>query len=448
MSVVLRRSFRYLPVVLILAVAACGKSQQQAGGFHGFPPAAVTVQKVEPHTFPVSFEYVGQTQGSKDVEVRARVTGIIEKRLYQEGSFVKAGQPLFIIDARQYQAQVNAANADLARAQAQKAQADRELARLKPLAERKAIGQKEADDAASNADFAAAAVKSAQAKLAELNLNLGYTKVLAPISGLSSRAQKSEGSLATQNETLLTTISQIDPIWIVFNVSENEQLRLNRAMAEGRLQLPKDNAYDVTVQLSDGSTFPRQGHINFADTRVNPTTGTYEMRAEIPNADGALKPGQFVRVILRGAKRVDVLAVPQVAVLDGPQGKFVYVASKDKDGKDVAVVRPVVVGDWVDANGSNEWVIESGLKPGDPVIVNGVAKVMPGGPINLGGAPAAPGATAASQGAAGASAAASGTANASASSPAPANASGSTPGAAAKEASSSKAPASSTPPKP
>jgi len=388
MSVVLRRSFRYLPVVLILAVAACGKSQQQAGGFHGFPPAAVTVQKVEPQTFPVSFEYVGQTQGSKDVEVRARVTGIIEKRLYQEGSFVKAGQPLFIIDARPYQAQVNAANADLARAQAQKAQADRELARLKPLAERKAIGQKEADDAASNADFAAAAVKSAQAKLAELNLNLGYTKVLAPISGLSSRAQKSEGSLATQNETLLTTISQIDPIWIVFNVSENEQLRLNRAVTNGQLTLPRDNAYDVTVKLSDGSTFPKQGKINFADTRVNPTTGTYEMRAEIPNADGALKPGQFVRVILRGASRVDVLAVPQVAVLDGPQGKFVYVAGK-KDGKDVAMPRPVVVGDWVAANGTNEWVIDSGLKPGDPVIVNGVAKLMPGGPINVGAEPAA-----------------------------------------------------------
>jgi len=388
MSVVLRRSFRYLPVVLILAVAACGKSQQQAGGFHGFPPAAVTVQKVEPQTFPVSFEYVGQTQGSKDVEVRARVTGIIEKRLYQEGSFVKAGQPLFIIDARPYQAQVNAANADLARAQAQKAQADRELARLKPLAERKAIGQKEADDAASNADFAAAAVKSAQAKLAELNLNLGYTKVLAPISGLSSRAQKSEGSLATQNETLLTTISQIDPIWIVFNVSENEQLRLNRAVTNGQLTLPRDNAYDVTVKLSDGSTFPKQGKINFADTRVNPTTGTYEMRAEIPNADGALKPGQFVRVILRGASRVDVRAVPQVAVLDGPQGKFVYVAGK-KDGKDVAMPRPVVVGDWVAANGTNEWVIDSGLKPGDPVIVNGVAKLMPGGPINIGAEPAA-----------------------------------------------------------
>lgn len=389
MSVALCRSFRYWPAALVLVLAACGKSQQQAGGFHGFPPADVALQSVEPQTFPVSFEYVGQTQGSKDVEVRARVTGIIEKRLYQEGSFVKAGQPLFIIDARQYQAQVNAASADLARAQAQKAQADRELARLKPLAERKAIGQKEADDAASNADFAAAAVKSAQAKLAELNLSLGYTRVVAPISGLSSRAQKSEGSLATANDTLLTTISQIDPIWIVFNVSENEQLRLNRAMAAGQLQLPKDNAYDVTVVLSDGSMFPRRGRINFADTRVNPTTGTYEMRAEIPNGDGALKPGQFVRVILQGAQRVNVLAVPQVAVLDGPQGKFVYVAGKDKDGNDVATPRPVVVGDWVGANGSNEWVIESGLKPGDRVIVNGVAKLMGGGPIRIGPAPAA-----------------------------------------------------------
>src|SRR5690242_19482269 len=336
-----------LGVMAALVLAGCGQSQSKTA-FAGFPPAEVSVVSVAPRSFPVAFEYVGQTAGSKDVEVRARVTGIIERRLYAEGSPVKAGQPLFVIDPKPYAAQFAQAEADLARAQAQKAQADRERARLAPLAERKATGQKEADDAAANADFAAAAVKSAQAKLAEINLNLGYTKVLAPISGLSSRAQKSEGSLATQNETLLTTISQIDPIWIVFNVSENEQLRLNRAVTNGQLTLPRDNAYDVTVKLSDGSTFPKQGKINFADTRVNPTTGTYEMRAEIPNADGALKPGQFVRVILRGASRVDVLAVPQVAVLDGPQGKFVYVAGK-KDGKDVAMPRPVVVGDWVAA---------------------------------------------------------------------------------------------------
>src|SRR5690349_17561592 len=379
---------RVLPLVLIAALAACGQ-KPQGGGFHGFPPAEVTVQPVALQTFPVTFEYVGQTQGSKDVEVRARVTGIIEKRLFEEGSPVKAGQTLFIIDARQYQAQVAAANADVARAQAQKAQADRESARLKPLAERKAIGQKEADDAASAADLAAAAVKASQAKVSELSVNLGYTKVIAPISGLTSRAQKSEGSLATANETLLTTISQTNPIWVIFNISENEQLRLNRAVAANQLQLPKDNAYDVTIKLADGSTLPRTGRINFADTRINPTTGTYEMRAEVANPDGALKPGQFVRVVLKGAARQNVVAVPQVAVLDGPQGKFVYTLGKDKDGKDVAVPRPVVVGDWVDANATNQWVIESGLKPGDQVLINGIAKLMPGGPVKIGSAPAA-----------------------------------------------------------
>jgi membrane fusion protein (multidrug efflux system) len=388
---------RSTPVAAVVAslaavlLASCGAGGPPGGGFHGFPPAEVTTLTIAPHSFPVSFEYVGQTWGSKDVEVRARVTGIVEKRLYQEGTPVKAGQVLFVIDPKPYAAQVAQAEAELARAQAQKAQADREAARHKPLAERKAIGQKEADDAASNADFANAAVKSASAKLDELKLNWGYTRVVAPISGLSSRAQVSEGALATQNTTLLTTISQTDPIWVAFTISENDQLRLNKATAAGALVLPKDNAFDVTVKLSDGSEFPRRGRINFSDTRVNPTTGTYEMRAELPNADAALKPGQFVRVVLRGAERRNAITVPQAAVLDGPQGKFVYVTAKDKDGKDIAQPRPVVVGDWVDAGGRNQWVIESGLKPGDVVIVDGIAKLQPVGSIKLGGGPAAPG---------------------------------------------------------
>ena len=460
MPVAQRSLFRLFPIVLVLVFAGCGQSKQQAGGFHGFPPAEVVVQAAAPRTFPVSFEYIGQTQGSKDVEVRARVTGIIEKRLFEEGAAVKAGQPLFIIDARQYQAQVAAANADVARAQAQKAQADRELARLKPLAERKAIGQKEADDAASNADLAAAAVKAAQAKVSELSVNLGYTKVVAPISGLTSRSQKSEGSLASANETLLTTISQTNPIWVVFSISENEQLRLNRAVAANQLELPKDNGYEVTIKLSDGSTLPRKGRINFADTRINPTTGTYEMRAEVANPDGALKPGQFVRVILHGAERQNVIAVPQIAVMEGPQGKFVYVVGKDKEGKDVAMPRPVVVGDWVDANASNQWVIESGLKAGDPVIVNGVAKVMPGGAVKVaaagadaaGAAGGAAGASGGAAGAAGGAAGASGgAAGASGAGGAPAAAA---PGAAAASSSAAASPdkaatnsASSPPPK-
>jgi membrane fusion protein (multidrug efflux system) len=371
-----------LSVVAAFLLVGCSPSQSKAA-FAGFPPAEVNVVSVAPHNFPVAFEYVGQTAGSKDVEVRARVTGIIEQRLYTEGSAVKAGQPLFIIDPKPYAAQVAQAEADLARAQAQKAQADRERARLGPLAERKAIGQKEADDAASNADLAAAAMQSAKARLDELKLNWGYTKVVAPISGLSSRAMKSEGSLATANDTLLTTISQTDPIWVVFSISENEQLKLNRAMASGTLALPKDNAFEVTIKLADGSTFPRRGKINFADTRVNPATGTYEMRAEVANRDAALKPGQFVRVVLRGAERKDALAVPQIALLDGPQGKFVYVAGKDKDGKNIAQPRPVSVGDWIDGDGGNLFVIESGLQPGDNVIVNGIARLQPGAPIAI-----------------------------------------------------------------
>ena len=166
---------------------------------------------------------------------------------------------------------------------------------------------------------------------------------------------------------------------------------LDRAVAEGRLTLPKDNAYAVTVRLSDGSTFPRKGRINFSDSRVNPATGTYEMRAEIANADGVLKPGQFVRVQLGGAVRNNALAIPQVAVLDGTQGKFVYVAGKDKDGKDVAVARPVTLGAWVEADGANLWVVEKGLAPGDVVIVDGIARLQPGAPIALGGPPGAPG---------------------------------------------------------
>lgn len=384
------RATPVFPVLLALLVAACGPSQPPGGGFHGMPPAEVTVIKVEPKTLPASFEYVGQTTGSKEVEVRARVTGILEKRLFQEGAPVRAGQTLFIIDPRQLAAQTASLEAEVSRAQAQKAWAEREVARLKPLAERKAVGQKEADDAISNAEIMAAQLKTAEAKLQEMKISLGYTTVTAPISGLSSRAPKSEGSLVNANETLLTTISQVDPMWIPFQISENEQLQLNKAVSEGRLTLPKDNNYELVVQLADGSTLDRKGRINFADTRINPSTGTFEMRGEVVNRDGLLKPGQFVRVRLQGAQRNNALSVPQVAVMDGAQGKFVYVVDKDKDGKDVAAVRPVQLGPWVSQGGQNLWIIDGGLKPGDQVIVDGVAKLRPAAPITVVAPGAAP----------------------------------------------------------
>ena len=200
--------------LLAAILAACGQQPPGGGGFQGFPPAQVTTLKVEPATIPVSFEYVAQTAGSKDVEIRARVNGIVEKRYFTEGSAVRAGQPLFLIDPKPYEASVAVAEAEVARANAQKSQAEREAARLKPLAERRAIGQKEADDAQSNAELAAANVKAAEARLRSAQLDLGYTSVVAPIAGLTSRAQVSEGALAAANQTQLTTISQVDPMWV------------------------------------------------------------------------------------------------------------------------------------------------------------------------------------------------------------------------------------------
>src|SRR2546425_7961135 len=372
-------------------LAACGPAPQQGGGFHGFPPADVTLITVEQKQIPVTFEYVGQALGSKEVEVRARVGGILEKRLFKEGMPVKGGQTLFVIDPKPYEAQAASVEAELARAQAQRSQAQREAARLKPLVERKAVGQKEFDDAVSNSDLAAASVKAAEAKLREARLNLGYTRVVAPISGFSSRATKSEGSLVTVgSDSLLTTISQMDPIWVQFNISENEKLRIDRAVAEKKLDWPSADVMEVDVKLADGTVLDRKGRLNFADTRINTTTGTYETRAELPNRDNALKSGQFVRVILNGASRRNAVAVPQAAVMDGPQGKFVYVAGKDKDGKDIATPRPVVLGDWVTGANTNQWIIESGLAPGDRVIVDGVAKLMPGGPIKIAATAPAP----------------------------------------------------------
>jgi len=166
-------------------------------------------------------------------------------------------------------------------------------------------------------------------------------------------------------------------------VSENERLKLDRARADGRLVVPANNGFEVELELADGSRFARAGRVDFSDVRVDPKTGTYEMRATVPNGDRALKPGQFLRVVLKGAERREAITVPQTAVMEGPQGKFVYVAGKNEKGADVAMPRPVVVGDWT-GNGDNRWIVESGLKPGDAVIVNGLARIMmPGAPIRV-----------------------------------------------------------------
>jgi membrane fusion protein (multidrug efflux system) len=381
-----------LALLSTIVLAACGQQGQQgghgAGG--GMPPALVAVQEVQPKTIPVEFEYPAQTAGSREVEVRSRVPGILLKRNFSEGARVSAGQSLFSIERTTYEAAVARAEADVAAAEARFNAAARNAARTKPLFEAKAASQKDFDDATSAHEVAGAELKAARARLTDAKLNLGYTNVESPVSGFSSRALKSEGSLISGPDMLLTTVSQVDPMYVNFGLSEAEQTRLRNEARAGKLALPKDDRFDVTVKFEDGRVYSRTGKLAFTDVRVNPQTGTSDARAELPNPGGEIRPGQFVRVILKGATRPDAIAVPQRAVMEMGGSKIVYLL---QDGK--ALPRPVVVGDWT----GSDWIITSGLAPGDKVIVDGLAKIFfPGAPVQVGdpnapppGAPGAPG---------------------------------------------------------
>jgi membrane fusion protein (multidrug efflux system) len=368
-------------IPLAAALAGCGPSGGADKGGHkggpggGMPPPEVTAVTVAPKAIPVSFEYVGQTTGSREVEVRARVTGILLKRNFEEGGQVKQGQSLFTIDPAQFEAAVSRAQADVAAAEARLEQARRNAARFKPLYAEKAVSQKDYDDAVSAEQIGNADLKAARARLAEARLNLGYTKVEAPVSGAAGRANRSEGSLVSGPDVLLTTVVQLDPIWVNFGIPDNEASRLRKEIEAGRLVMPKDGQFEVKLVLADGSQYERAGKLNFSDVRISAATGTRESRAEVPNPKGVLQPGQFVRVVLHGAAHPNAVTVPQRAVLEGPQGKFVYVVNE----KSAAEPRPVQAGEW----SGGDWIITSGLKEGERVIVDGVMKLGPGAPVRI-----------------------------------------------------------------
>src|SRR5216684_3877092 len=327
--------------------------EQAASQPQGRVPPEVAVVAVQAQSVPAAFEYVGQIAGSREVEVRARVTGIVLKRNYREGRPVAQGQSMFTIDPAPFEVAVARAEAALASAEARFAQTKRNSARLKPLFEAKAASQKDYDDAASAEQIAEAEVKTARANLAGARLNIGYTRVEAPVAGIAGRALRSEGNYVSGPDVLLTTVSQIDPIYVLFGVSDEERLKLARETDAGRLTLPKDGQFEVTVKLADGSVHGKAGKLNFSDVRVSGNTGTSEARAQLPGA----------------------IMVPQRAVLEGPKGKFVYVVNSESK----AEPRPVELGDWQ----GDAWIVTAGLNPGDKVIVDGVMKIGPGAPVTV-----------------------------------------------------------------
>ncbi|MEW6688263.1 MAG: efflux RND transporter periplasmic adaptor subunit [Pseudomonadota bacterium] len=369
-----------LILILTAAVAACGQSgadTKGGGPGAGMPPPEVNVVTVTPQSLPVVFEYTGQAAGSREAEVRPRVQGVLLKRNFTEGERVTKGQSLYTIDPAPFEAVAARAAADLAAAEARYEQAKRNAARYKPLYAEKAVSQKEYDDAASAEAIGAADVKAAQARLTEARLNLAYTRVESPITGLASRSLPSEGSLVQGPSQLLTTVVQVDPIWVNFGIPDNEHARAQKEVESGRLVMPKNGKVEVELRLADGSVYARKGKLSFADVRISTATGTRETRAELPNPDGKLRPGQFVRVLLKGAFMPNAVTVPQRAVLDNPQGKGKLVFVVDEKG--TAQPRPVEAGPW----SGGDWVITEGLKGGERVIVDGVMKLGPGAPVRI-----------------------------------------------------------------
>lgn len=365
-----------------LILAACGGGGQGGHGAPGggMPPSPVSVMQVSLATLPASYEYVGQAAGSREVEVRARTSGILLKRNFREGTSVSRGQSLYSLDPAPLKAALDRADAEVASAEARLGQASRTQARLKPLHEAKAVSQKDFDDAVSAEAIARADLKGAQARRAEAALNLGYTRVEAPIGGVIGRSQVSEGTLVSGPAVLLASITQTDPALIRFGIADTDQMRWRQEVEAGRLVLPKGGAFDVEVVLADGTVLKRKGKLQFTDARVSASTGTTEAQAEVPNADGLLKPGQFVRVRLQGATRPAAVRVPTRAVLEGPQGKFVYVVEDNK-----AQARPVQVGEQA----GDQWLVNGGLKQGESVIVDGVMRIGPGAPVQVAAPPPA-----------------------------------------------------------
>lgn len=319
------------------------------------PPLPVTLLVAEPTSVPYVIEVMAQAEGANETEVRARVGGILVKRLYEEGQKVSAGQPLFQIDPEPFRIK-------LEEAQAKATQTAREATRLKKLYAQQAVSRKEMDDAISANDIA-------QANLKEAQLNLQWTTVTAPVSGVAGRANRSEGNLISTaaDGSLLTTLHQVNPIWIRFGLSDNE----TASLPGGRL----DPNADTTVQLvmDDGTLYPEIGKINFQSTFIDPKLGTQQLRATFANPDEKLLPGQFLRARISTGKLENIYLIPQAAVIQSEKGFMVWVMGED--GK--VIPTPIKPGAW----SGKDWIILGGLQPGMKVVVDNIIKIRPGATV-------------------------------------------------------------------
>jgi len=361
-----------LPIIGTVLAAGCGPQ----GEAPALPPAEITTTIIRPRDTPVALQYVGQTESSRLVEIRARVDGYLQKKHYVEGTVVHQGDPLFQIDPRPLKALADSAAATLQDKENWAQNARKTQERLQPLLAENAISKKDFDDAVAAEKSAAAALAASRAEHSRAGMNLSYARITAPLTGIAGRSNLAEGTYINPAVNgLLTTVAQVDPIWVNFSISENEWLRYRDEVERGTLRFPKNLEFEVEMLLSDGRTFPSRGKVDFASPSVDPQTGTYAVRATFPNKDMAISPGQFVRVCLNGMVRPNAILVPQSAVMQGQSGKFVYAVGTDNK----AEIRPVEVGDWH----GEDWFVTSGLKEGERIVVGGAARVQPGAQLKI-----------------------------------------------------------------
>jgi membrane fusion protein (multidrug efflux system) len=354
-----------ISVLLSLTVLAACSPQDHSSSQAGADAITVTVQPIATRTMPILIEVVGRTEGSREIEVRSRVSGIVQKRNYVEGEPVRANAVLFQIERAPFENALQQAKSALAQDRARLEQTQREHTRQQALLAKRAVSQREADDAGTALKQAEAAVAASEARVRDAELNLTYTSVAAPIGGVSGRAVRSEGSLVTAgtDSSLLTTITQTDPVWVRFSLSESEY-----ALLKGN----SGKRAEVKLQSADGRELPGKGQLNFTGSTVDSKLGTVQARAEFPNPQLTLLPGQFVRTqVIAGLQQA--IAVPQVAVMQNDQGRFVWVA-EGQGAEKKAAQRKVEAGSWV----GRDWIITSGLKPGDLVITDNLIKLKVG----------------------------------------------------------------------
>lgn len=366
--------FKSKAFVMLAAVLALGGCKKESGAGDAAQVPTVAAVKVEPQNIPLSFEFAARAQGSKETEVRARVGGILLKRNYVEGSQVEEGSVLFQIDPEPFKVTLNQAKAKLAQVNAELKNAETQWQRTEKLYKEKYASEKARDDARANLDSLAASAQLAQAEVDAAQLNLDYTTVKAPISGITSMEVQSEGSLisATGDSSLLTHITQLDPIYVIFSASENEMLSLTNMVDRGLIRNPENkNEIKAKVRFGNDVMYPLEGEINFMNPNVDQKTGTIKLRAVFPNPEARLRPGQFLRLIMEGLTRIDALVVPQEAVMQASDGAFVYRVNEKGVVESVSVQTGLTTKD-------GGWIIDSGLKPGDVVIVSGVMKICPG----------------------------------------------------------------------